>query len=124
MADPQTFEELTQRGQAIREEVLGSEHIAAAHADRHPGAAVIQEYIEKVGWGFVWGRDDLSRRDRSMITVAVLAALGHERELELHVRGALQNGCTREELYGIAAQLLPYAGVPAATLLTRALAGA
>ncbi|HEY3748244.1 MAG TPA: 4-carboxymuconolactone decarboxylase [Pseudonocardiaceae bacterium] len=101
-------------GMTVRREVLGD-----AHVDRASGAADeftsdFQEFITRYAWGSVWTRPGLERQTRSCITVAMLAALGHHNELDLHVRAALRNGVTKEELREVLLQVAIYAGVPAA----------
>ena len=77
-------------------------------------SAPIQEFVTEVGWGNIWSRPGLDRKSRSMITVAMLAALGIEHELKVHVRGAINNGVSRTELQEILLQAGLYAGAPQA----------
>ena len=101
-------------GERIRREVLGDAHVDRAQARTTDFTAPFQDFITRYAWGEVWGRDGLDRRTRSAITLAVLTALGREGELELHVRGALTNGLTREEIGEVILHTAVYAGVPAA----------
>src|SRR5438552_248808 len=100
-------------GLEIRRAVLGDEYVDRALAASDDFTAPFQDFITRYAWGDVWGRPGLDRRTRSCITVALLAALGHERELGIHVRGALRNGVTVDELREVLLQTAVYAGVPA-----------
>ncbi|MFI9009067.1 4-carboxymuconolactone decarboxylase [Actinosynnema sp. NPDC053489] len=101
-------------GLRVRREVLGDEHVDRAIAGTDAFTADFQDFITRYAWGEVWTRPGLDRRTRSCVTVAMLAALGHERELALHVRAALRNGVTVEEVKEVLLQVGVYAGVPAA----------
>ena len=101
-------------GERIRREVLGDAHVDRAQARTTDFTAPFQDFITRYAWGDVWARDGLDRRTRSAITLAVLTALGREGELELHVRGALRNGLTPEEIGEVILHTAVYAGVPAA----------
>ncbi len=103
-----------EEGMRVRREVLGDEYVDQAIERATPLTAPFQEFITRYAWGSVWARPGLDRRTRSAITVAVLTALGREHELALHVRGALRNGVTEEELREVLLQTAVYAGVPAA----------
>jgi 4-carboxymuconolactone decarboxylase len=94
--------------------VLGDEHVDRASANQTPFTADFQEFITRYAWGGIWTRPGLDRRTRSCITVAMLVALGSHEELALHVRAALRNGVTRDELREVLLQTVVYAGVPAA----------
>ncbi|WP_370617127.1 4-carboxymuconolactone decarboxylase [Mumia sp. Pv 4-285] len=100
------------RGMDVRRAVLGDAHVDRATANADPLTRPFQELITRYAWGDVWGRDGLDRRSRSMITLALLAALGHEKELAMHVRAALRNGLTREEIAEVLLHTGVYAGVP------------
>jgi 3-oxoadipate enol-lactonase/4-carboxymuconolactone decarboxylase len=102
------------RGARVRRAVLGDAHVDAAAAAQTPFTAPFQEFITRQAWGEVWSRPGLDRRSRSMVTLAVLAALGHERELALHVRAAVTNGLTAAEISEVLLHTAVYAGVPAA----------
>ena len=101
------------RGMAVRREVLGDAHVDRAIAETTPFGAPFQELIARYAWGSVWTRDGLDRRTRSCITLALLCALGHEAELAMHVRAALRNGLTAEEISEVLLHTAVYAGVPA-----------
>ena len=109
MSDP-TLEE----GMAVRRQVLGDEHVDRANAGKTPFTEDFQDFITRYAWGGVWTRPGLDRRVRSCITVAMLVALGRQEELAMHVRAALRNGVTRDELREVLLQTAVYAGVPAA----------
>jgi 4-carboxymuconolactone decarboxylase len=98
----------------IRREVLGDEYVDRAVAGTTPLTEPFQDFITRYAWGGVWGREGLDRRTRSAITLAVLAALGREREIAMHVRAALRNGLTQEEIGEVLLHTSIYAGVPAA----------
>ena len=101
-------------GMEVRREVLGDAHVDRAVARTTDFTRDFQEYITRVAWGSVWTRPGLDRRTRSAITLTALTALGREGELELHVRGALRNGLTPDEISEILIHTSVYAGVPAA----------
>ena len=102
------------RGMRVRREVLGAEHVDAA-VDRTTGfTADFQDLITRYAWGEIWTRPGLDRRARSCITLTVLVALGRFEELEMHVRAALRNGLTTEEIKEVLLQSAIYCGVPAA----------
>jgi 3-oxoadipate enol-lactonase/4-carboxymuconolactone decarboxylase len=101
-------------GMAVRRQVLGDEHVDRANANRTPFTEDFQDFITRYAWGGIWTRPGLDRRTRSCITVAMLAALGRHDELAMHVRAALRNGVTRDELREVLLQTAVYAGVPAA----------
>jgi 4-carboxymuconolactone decarboxylase len=97
-----------------RRAVLGDAHVDRAVANTSPFTAAFQDYITRTAWGDVWNRPGLSRRDRSVVTLTALVALGHENELGMHVRGALANGLTPDEIGEVILHTAIYAGVPAA----------
>jgi 3-oxoadipate enol-lactonase/4-carboxymuconolactone decarboxylase len=107
-------DETTLRGMDTRREVLGSEHVDAAVANSSSFTADFQDFITRYAWGEIWSRPGLDRRTRSCVTLAALVALGHRHELEMHVRAALRNGLTPEELKEVFLQSAIYCGVPAA----------
>lgn len=102
------------RGIEIRRAVLGDEYVEAALARQDEFTAPFQDFITRYAWGDVWARPGLDRRTRSCLTVALLAALGRDRELAVHIRGALRNGVTADELREVLIHTAIYAGVPAA----------
>jgi 4-carboxymuconolactone decarboxylase len=103
-----------ERGGRNRREVLGDEYVDRAGEDTSPFTADFQDLITRVAWGEVWDRPGLDRRTRSAITITALVAGGHEDELALHLRAALRNGLTREEIAEVLLQSAIYCGVPAA----------
>jgi 4-carboxymuconolactone decarboxylase len=107
-------EERYEQGMQVRREVLGEQHVARAIARTDDFTRDFQDYITRNAWGDIWSRPGLRRRDRSLITVALLAALQHEAELAMHIRAALKNGVTRDEISEILLQVGLYAGVPTA----------
>ena len=106
-------DELYDTGLAIRREVLGEEYVDAALATADDFNGDFQHLVTEYCWGAAWGRGALSRRDRSLLNLVMLGALGRAEEFRLHLRGALRNGCTREEIKDALIQLTVYAGVPA-----------
>lgn len=102
-----------QTGMRIRREVLGDAHVDRSVARTTPLTADFQDFITRVAWGDVWARDGLDRRTRSAITLAILTALGREGELELHVRAAITNGLSEQEIAEVLLHTAVYAGVPA-----------
>jgi 4-carboxymuconolactone decarboxylase len=105
---------LHEQGMAVRREVLGDEHVEWARAATTPFTADFQDFITRFAWGSVWAREGLDRRTRSCLTLALLAALGREGELEMHVRAALRIGVTPEQIGEVLLHTAIYAGVPAA----------
>jgi 4-carboxymuconolactone decarboxylase len=101
-------------GMQTRREVLGDEHVDRAIANTTEFTAPFQDLITRYAWGEVWTRPGLSRPERSMITLAMLAALRQEEELAMHVRAAVRNGVTPEQIQEVLLQVAVYAGVPAA----------
>jgi 4-carboxymuconolactone decarboxylase len=101
-------------GEEVRRAVLGDEHVDRAVEKTDDVTADFQDFITRYAWGGIWTRPGLARRDRSIVTLSVLAALHHEDELGMHVRAARRNGLTREEIQEVLLQVGVYAGVPAA----------
>ena len=101
-------------GERTRREVLGDEHVDRAQARATDFTAPFQDFITRYAWGDVWTRPGLDRRSRSMITLALLCGLGHENELAMHVRAAIRNGLTPEEIGEVFLHTAVYAGVPTA----------
>src|SRR3989454_1468087 len=98
----------------VRREVLGDEHVDRAVAETTPFTADFQNLITRYAWGEIWARPGLDRRTRSCITLTALVALGREHELPIHVRGALRNGLSPDEIKEVLLQCAVYCGVPAA----------
>ena len=101
-------------GLAVRREVLGTEYVDRAIADADELTQPLQELITEYCWGAVWTRPGLPRKTRSLINLAMLTALNRPHEIRLHLRGALRNGCTKEEIMEVLLQSAIYCGVPAA----------
>jgi 4-carboxymuconolactone decarboxylase len=108
--DDETYE----AGMKVRREVLGDEHVDRALANTTDFTRAFQDFITRCAWGSVWARDGLDRRTRSCMTLAVLTALGRENEIAMHVRAALRNGLTSDEIAEVLLHTAVYAGVPAA----------
>jgi 4-carboxymuconolactone decarboxylase len=102
------------RGLEVRRAVLGDEHVDAALARRTEFTTEFQDLITRYAWGEIWTRPGLDRRTRSCITLTALVAGGHDRELAMHVRAALRNGLTPDEIKEVLLQAAIYCGVPAA----------
>ena len=103
-----------ERGMKVRREVLGDEHVDAAIERTTDFTADFQNLITRYAWGEIWSRPGLDRRTRSCITLTALVALGRLEELEMHVRAALRNGLTQDEIREVLLQSAIYCGVPAA----------
>ena len=106
--------ELDPTGERVRREVLGDEHVDRATAAATPFTAPFQEYVTASAWGGVWSRPELDRRTRSCVTVALLAALRAHDELAMHLKAALRNGVSVEEIREVLLHTAVYAGAPAA----------
>jgi 4-carboxymuconolactone decarboxylase len=105
--------ELYDRGMNIRREVLGDAYVDAALKNADEFSKPFQDLVTEYCWGASWGRDGLTRRQRSLNNLCLLAALNRRDEFELHFRGALRNGCTKDELRETLIQIAVYAGIPA-----------
>jgi 4-carboxymuconolactone decarboxylase len=102
------------QGMSVRRAVLGDAHVDQATAAATELTADFQDLITRYAWGEIWSRPGLDRRTRSCITLAMLAALGHDEELAMHVRAALRIGLGPDEIKEVLLQVAVYAGVPAA----------
>ncbi len=102
------------QGMTVRREVLGDEHVDRAVAGTTPLTAPFQDFITRYAWGEVWSRPGLSRAERSMITLTALVTLRQEGELAMHLRAALRNGVTPDQIGEVLLHTAVYAGVPAA----------
>ena len=109
-----TDQDPTNDGMRTRREVLGDDHVDRSIANTTDFTAPFQDFITRYAWGDVWSRPGLTRADRSMITLAILATLRQEHELAMHVRAALRNGVTASQIQEVLLQVAVYAGVPAA----------
>jgi 4-carboxymuconolactone decarboxylase len=107
-------DEERERGMQVRREVLGDEHVDAAIERTSEFTAEFQDLITRYAWGEIWSRPGLDRRTRSAITLTALVALGRFDELAMHVRAALRNGLTEDEIKEVLLQSAIYCGVPAA----------
>ena len=114
VTDEQRPLDLDPDGLAVRREVLGPDHVDAALERADAITAEFQEMITRYAWGGIWTRPGLDRRMRSAITLTALVALGHLEELRMHVRAALRNGLTEDEIGEVLLQSAIYCGVPAA----------
>lgn len=102
------------QGMATRRSVLGDAHVDRAEAAKTEFDLPFQELITEAAWGHVWSRPELSKRERSLITIALLAALGQDDEVAMHVRATANTGATREDIREALLHVAIYAGVPAA----------
>lgn len=105
----ETFE----KGLAIRKSVLGAEFVENSIANADDFNMAMQELTTEYCWGYVWGREGLEKKTRSMLNLAMIAALNRPHELKMHVKGALRNGVTKDEIREVFLQVAIYAGVPA-----------
>jgi 4-carboxymuconolactone decarboxylase len=106
-------DELYEKGMAIRRKVLGDAYVDQATANVDDFNRDFQRMVTEYCWGNLWGREGLSHKQRSLNNLCLLAALNRPHELETHVRGALRNGCTVDEIRETLLQVAVYAGVPA-----------
>lgn len=107
------------QGMKTRRKVLGDAHVDRAMANRAALDAPFQDLITEAAWGHVWSRDAISPRDRSLITISLLAGLGNLEELALHLRATANTGATREEVMEALLHVAIYAGVPRANTAVR-----
>jgi len=103
-----------EEGLAVRREVLGAAYVDKALAEADDLTRPLQELVTEYCWGAVWTRPGLPRQTRSLLNLAMLTALNRPHEIRLHLRGALRNGCTKEEIMEVLLQSAIYCGVPAA----------
>ena len=103
-----------ERGMRVRREVLGDDHVDRAVEGTTPFTDDFQDFITRYAWGEIWARPGLDRRTRSCITLAALVSLGRDHEVGMHVRAALRNGLTADEIKEVLLHTAVYAGVPAA----------
>ena len=106
--------DLSAKGTATRRRVLGDAHVSRAKAAQTPLDAPFQALITDAAWGHVWSRDTISLRERSMLTIALLAGLGHDHELALHLRATANTGATEADVTEVLLHVAIYAGVPRA----------
>jgi len=105
---------LYNKGMQIRRNVLGNAHVDKAESNKTDFDKDFQEYITSNAWGSVWSRPGLTKRERSLITIALLTAMGHEEELAMHIRATKNTGATHEDIKEVLLHTAVYAGVPAA----------
>ena len=105
--------EIFDRGLAIRKDVLGKEFVEKSFESADDFNMPMQELTTEYCWGYVWGRDGLSRKTRSMLNLAMLSALNRPHELKMHIKGALTNGVTKDEIREVLLQVAIYCGIPA-----------
>lgn len=108
-----------ERGLALRKQVLGAEYVEKSMAAADSFSMPMQELSTEYCWGHVWTRPGLALRDRSLINIAMISALNRPHELKLHVKAALNNGLSREEIREVILQVAVYCGVPAGIDSTR-----
>ena len=106
-------------GMRVRRSVLGDAHVDRAEASKTAFDADFQRFITEGAWGSVWARPGLDKRTRSMLVIALMAALGHEEELAMHIRATRNTGATREDVQEVMLMVAVYAGVPAANTAIR-----
>jgi 4-carboxymuconolactone decarboxylase len=106
--------ERARQGMTVRREVLGDAHVDRSVAATTPFTEPFQDFITRYAWGDIWSRPGLSRAERSLVTLGVLTAMQHETELAMHVKAALRNGLTPEQIGEVILHVSVYAGVPVA----------
>jgi 4-carboxymuconolactone decarboxylase len=104
---------LYDKGLEVRKAVLGAEYVETSIKNADDFNRPLQELVTEYCWGAVWTREGLPRKTRSMLNLAMISALNRPHELKIHLRGALRNGCTKDEIREILLQVAIYAGVPA-----------
>lgn len=115
-----TQQEIYDEGMAVRREVLGDAHVDRANAAKDDFTSDFQDMITRYAWGTIWTRPGLDRKMRSAVTLTALIAHGHLEELAMHVRAALRNGLTRDEIKEILLQSAIYCSVPSANAAFKA----
>ena len=106
--------ELFDKGLKVRREVLGTEYVDNSIKNADDFSRTLQEFVTEYCWGELWNRPGLDRKSRSMLNLAMLAALNRPHEIKLHIRGAINNGMTKDEIKEVFLQVGVYCGVPAA----------
>ena len=107
-------DELFERGLGIRKSVLGAEFVEKAIASADEFNEPLQRLVTEYCWGAVWGREGLPKKMRSLLNIAMISSLNRNHELKMHVKGAIRNGCTKDEIREVLLQVAIYCGVPAA----------
>ena len=108
------IKELFDKGLKIRKEVLGKKYVEKALASADEFSMPLQEMTTETCWGYIWGREGLPRRDRSIVNLAMISVLNRPHELHTHVKAALRNGLSKDEIAEVFLQVGCYAGIPAA----------
>ena len=106
--------ELFEKGLQVRREVLGAEYVDASISQADDFSRPMQELVTEFCWGKLWGRPGLNRKTRSLLNLAMLTALNRPHEVKLHLKGALNNGCSKNDIMEVLLQTAIYCGVPAA----------
>ena len=119
MALPDSVTERAREGAKVRRKVLGAAFVDASKKEANPFTQHFVDFTQSQCWGYAWLRDGLSHKTRSMLNVCLLAGLGRWPEFEVHIRGALNNGMTRNEIKEVFLQTAIYCGVPAANAAFR-----
>lgn len=114
MFAPGTHQETFDQGLDIRKEVLGAEHVERSMAKVSAFSKPVQDYVTEFCWGGIWSRPGLERAERSLVNLGILTALGRSHELGVHLRGAIRNGVTVEQIQEVLLQTAMYVGAPAA----------
>jgi 4-carboxymuconolactone decarboxylase len=107
-------DELFERGLEIRKAVLGAEYVEKSLASADDFTLPLQRLVTEYCWGACWGREELPKQTRSLLNLAMLACLGRNHELKIHTKGAIRNGCSKDEIREVLLQVAIYCGVPAA----------
>lgn len=107
-------DEVYERGLSVRKSVLGAEYVEKSIASADDFTLPLQRLVTEYCWGAVWGREELPKKIRSLINIALLSTLNRPHELRVHVKGAIRNGCTKEEIREVLLQVGIYSGIPAA----------
>jgi len=105
--------EMFEKGLKVRKEVVGAEYVEKQLKEADAFNMPLQELVTEYCWGWLWNRPGLPRKTRSLLNVAMLSVLNRHTELKSHVKGAIRNGCTREEISEVLLQVAVYGGVPA-----------
>ncbi len=116
---PDKHTELDRIGAGVRRQVLGDVHVDRASRESTAFDQAFQDLVVRSAWGTVWSRSELTPRERSMITIAILAALGHQEEFTMHVRSIKNTGATQEDVRECLLHVAVYAGLPAANTAFR-----
>ena len=103
-----------EKGMRIRRSVLGNDHVERAEAGKSDFDVDFQRFITEAAWGNVWARPGLDEKTRHLLTIAMLATLGHQKELAMHIRATTNTGVSRDDVKEVLLQVAIYAGIPAA----------